>query len=70
MRGGSKLNYSRQRRRKRLAVLETNRMCARYESECKDLGSHFESEEEKAERLKRYENHRKYLETWTLHTYC
>lgn len=45
-------------------------MCARYESECKDLGSHFESEEEKAERLKRYENHRKYLETWTLHTYC
>lgn len=44
-------------------------MCARYESECKDLGSYFETEEEKAERLQRYECNRKRIETWTLHTY-
>lgn len=63
------MNYNRQQQRKRLAVLETNRMCARYKSECKELGSHFETEEERAERLKRYECKRKYIETWGLHTH-
>ena len=65
----NKLNYHRARRRKELAVLETNRMCSRYESECRELGSHFETEEEKAERLKRDECKRKYLETYALHNY-
>lgn len=56
-------------RLKRLAVMDTNKMCYRYESECRDLGSHMETAEEKADRLKRNECRKKHLETWTLHTY-
>lgn len=38
-------------KRRRLAIFEEQRMLDRYPSECKELGSHMETEEEKAERL-------------------
>lgn len=56
-------------RLRRLAVLDTNRMCARYKKECKELGSHMETEEERKERLKRYEAQRKHRETYQLHKF-
>lgn len=52
-----------------MAVLDTNRMCARYKKECKELGSHMETEEERKERLKRYEAQRKHRETYQLHKF-
>lgn len=54
-------------RLRRLAVLETEKMIIRYPSECKELGSHFETEEEKRERLKRKEQKRKQEERYKLH---
>jgi hypothetical protein len=48
---------------------EINDMCARYEEECKFIGSHYETEEEREQRLKKeyYEQLRK--QRWTLHEY-
>lgn len=40
-------------KRRRLALLEERRMLDRYWDECKYLGSHIETEEERQERLKR-----------------
>lgn len=44
-------------RLRRLMYKEINDMCIRYEEECKELGNHMETAEEKAIRLKkkRYE---------------
>lgn len=38
---------------RRLMYKEINEMCARYEDECGEVVSHFETEEEKAQRLKK-----------------
>lgn len=40
-------------RLRQLMYKEINEMCARYEEECKELGSHMETAEEKAMRLKK-----------------
>lgn len=40
-------------RLRRLMFKEINDMCARYEEECRELGSHMETAEEKAIRLKK-----------------
>ena len=39
-------------RLRKLMYKEINEMCARYEEECGEVISHFETEEEKAQRLK------------------
>lgn len=38
---------------RRLMYKEINEMCSRYEDECGEVVSHFETEEEKAQRLKK-----------------
>ena len=40
-------------RLKRLMYKEINEMCARYEDECGEVITHFETDEEKAQRLKK-----------------
>lgn len=54
-------------RLRRLMYKEINDMCAQYEEECKFIGSHYETEEEREQRLKKkyYEQLRK--QRWTLH---
>lgn len=48
------MNKSQQAYRlKRLMYKEINEMCARYEEECGEVITHFETEEEKAQRLKK-----------------
>ena len=48
------MNKSQQAYRlKRLMYKEINEMCARYEEECGEVVSHFETEEERAQRLKK-----------------
>ena len=40
-------------RLRKLMYKEINEMCARYEDECGEVVSHFETDEEKAQRLKK-----------------
>ena len=40
-------------RLRQLMYKEINEMCARYEEECGEVISHFETDEEKAQRLKK-----------------
>ena len=40
-------------RLRKLMYKEINEMCARYEEECGEVISHFETDEEKAQRLKK-----------------
>lgn len=61
------INTVRNRRRKYLMYQEINQMCAKYEDECRFLGSHQETEEEKMARLKRKEYEDKHKQLWTLH---
>lgn len=51
----------------RLMYKEINEMCARYEEECGEVISHYETEQERELRLKKkfYEELRK--RRWTLH---
>lgn len=50
-----------------LAQLEVDKMCARYESECKDLGSHIETNNERIQRLKNKEFKERYKQRHQLH---
>ena len=61
-------NRTRNRRLRQLQHKEVNDMCARYEEECRYLGSHQETEEEKQERLKRADCELKRKNRWTLHS--
>lgn len=45
------ISRKKQARLKRLAQAEVNNMCKRYMSECRELGFHIETNEEKAKRL-------------------
>ena len=48
------MNKSQQAYRlKRLMYKEINEMCVRYQEECGEVVTHFETEEEKAQRLKK-----------------
>lgn len=60
-------NGTRNRRLRRMMYKEINEMCARYDEECRYLGSHKETEQEKQERLKRAANELKRKSRWTLH---
>ena len=53
-------------RLRQLANLDQERMLRRYESECKELGSHMETEAERRERIKRNEYKKKCIERYTL----
>lgn len=54
-------------RLRRLMYKEINEMCARYEEECGEVVSHYETEEEKAQRLKKRYYEELHRQRWTLH---
>ena len=56
-------------RLRRLMYKEINDMCARYEEESKFIGSHYETEEEREQRLKKKYYEQLHKQRWTLHEY-
>lgn len=60
-------NGTRNRRLRRLMYKEINEMCARYDEECRYLGSHKETDREKQERLKKADCELQRKSRWTLH---
>ena len=54
-------------RLRRLMYKEINDMCARYEEECGEVITHFETEEEKVQRLKKRFYEELHRQRWTLH---
>lgn len=60
-------NAARNRRLNQLMRKEINEQCAKYEEECRFLGSHKETEEEKQARLNRKRCEELHKNRWTLH---
>ena len=58
---------ARNRKLNRLMHNEINDMCNRYKDECRELGSHTETAEERAARLKKKEYEEKRKQRFTLH---
>lgn len=60
-------NRTRNKKLNRLMRNEINGICQRYKDECRELGSHIETVEERAARLKKKEYEEKHKQRFTLH---